>query len=843
MAYNHIYNLQFKGLDQVGTNLYYQVKFEKFEAAVVVYDVIELIPAQDSPFVLNYKATEDNIFSPIRASYADIKCFIPTDSPIQPYNFYYNIDEYSLRVSLYETNGTTPTLKWQGFLLPDVIQYEWQEQYFLDLVATDNLAVLKNIKYSRDDYYALYDNTSVQNGLSIKDYICRLLAKTGSTLDVAILCEFKIDDVLKNLEELLISEYAGVNWKTYEPKDCYFLLTSLVQSLGCILYQSNSNGTWYLVDVNRLAVNNLILNGNFSDGFNEWDTVAPIEIIENLGPDGSDCASVFGDSNANFNQTVAGESGVGYQLVFDARSAIPGFPGNLAEPYIIIDGYEFSIGAIPEIWNTYTIDFTPDNDNFNVAFFNYSENGWLFVDNVSVRTQVSIGKKYDYEGTLEGNFDLSLYSKIGQDQDIIWSDKNQLVSLNKRLTGVKFTYPYYERNLVSNFGFFKDYPDSPTIPTDWYRQGAYSIANSVSPNTPFDDRILGIVEQSAFISPRVLNEYVYTQMLLSNGSPDFPDIFANKVECSVYFNNNHYPLDSIDIAFAKSQTPNPIANITQYLNYDGNWLPNLASSIWNSATRIPIIMEEKNQWMKFKCYSKFQQKTTGGTINWNWGTLIIRPQVCSLGVSEITYFDNFKVSIIPQKYQYTKNFVYNSTNVVNSSALTKPFSNILKVDKCQFHGGIAGGYQSQIIEDFIGYIPPEDVYIFSSDKWLRSWETYNAENNQGRTLEECVTRSILSFYQATWQKFTGNVYGKAISFGQIFNINLASGLYFMHEASFDYVSNKTNITLHQSQTDETEVNFRSWAVTEDDMGAGQGEPGSTTSKIEDVESLINPPGE
>ena len=62
----------------------------------------------------------------------------------------------------------------------------------------------------------------------------------------------------------------------------------------------------------------------------------------------------------------------------------------------------------------------------------------------------------------------------------------------------------------------------------------------------------------------------------------------------------------------------------------------------------------------------------------------------------------------------------------------------------------------------------------------------------------------------------------------------------MHEASFDYVSNKTNITTHQSQTNRVEEGFRSWAVTEDDMSAGQGEPGSTTSKIQDVESLITP---
>jgi hypothetical protein len=100
-------------------------------------------------------------------------------------------------------------------------------------------------------------------------------------------------------------------------------------------------------------------------------------------------------------------------------------------------------------------------------------------------------------------------------------------------------------------------------------------------------------------------------------------------------------------------------------------------------------------------------------------------------------------------------------------------------------------------------------------------------------MQECITRSILSFYQATWQKFTGNVYGKNINFGQVFNIALAQGLHFMHEASFDYVSNKTNITTHQSQTDKLETNFTSWCTTDDDMNAGQGTPGSTTSNTQE----------
>jgi hypothetical protein len=58
----------------------------------------------------------------------------------------------------------------------------------------------------------------------------------------------------------------------------------------------------------------------------------------------------------------------------------------------------------------------------------------------------------------------------------------------------------------------------------------------------------------------------------------------------------------------------------------------------------------------------------------------------------------------------------------------------------------------------------------------------------------------------------------------------------MHEASFDYVNNKTNITTHQSQTNQLETNFTSWSTTDDDMNAGQGTPGSTTSNSQEGEN-------
>jgi hypothetical protein len=326
-------------------------------------------------------------------------------------------------------------------------------------------------------------------------------------------------------------------------------------------------------------------------------------------------------------------------------------------------------------------------------------------------------------------------------------------------------------------------------------------------------------------------------MNLSNFTSDYPNLTAVKVECSVKFSATHQDNDGINIAFIKTQAGDPSVFGSRYLNWTGVWATEPASPLFDAPSRIPIFMDEQNKWMKFKCYSKFDTKNVTGVSGSQTGTLVIRPQrSVALDAGNSVMMDNFKVSVIPQAYQYTKGFIYNATNVSNTTSYTKPFINVYKLDKCQFHGGISGDYQTQIIEDFIGYIPPEGVYIESSDNWSRTWES--SENS--RPLEEIITKSILSFYQATWQKFTGNTYGKDIQFGQVFNIALAQGLHFMHEASFDYVSNKTNITTHQSQTDRVESGFRSWAVTEDDMGAGQGEPGSTTSKIQDVESLITP---
>jgi len=837
MAYNHIYNLQFKGLDQVNTDFFYKVKFEKYEATTVVYDVIELIPAQDSAFVLNYKANKDNIFAPIRASYADIKCFIPYNSTVQPSDFFFDNDEYSFKISLYETNGVTETLKWVGFLLPDVIQYEWQEQYFLQLTATDNLAVLKDIKYTREDYYALYNDTSVDTCIDVNDFVCRLLKKTGSELDVAFYSQFKIDSTLVNLANLKLSEYSSVDWSTFEPKDCYFLLCTLMESLGCVVYQSNKDATWYVVAINDLAVNDLVIDGTFSiDGsplYEYWSTNGSIINSATGGINGSQCPKIFGDNVSSVYQSIPFLEAL-YVVSFWAKN-----DGNTpkAVARVYIDGDVFSVTTTND-WTYYEFEFDAPGGDLEIAFLNNNpdEIGYMFLDNVSIKQKFQNGLKYDINGTYISEYTFDFYSSIGNAGNVKWSDVNQVVTLNKRLTNVQFNYPYYERNLINNYGFFKDYATTTTVPTNWQLESPFDFANATGEDRPFDNRILSVIENEDITGG--LNTDIYlsnTFRLTNNISPfGFYNFFAIKVECTVYFDDSHTDGDGINIAFAKSKDGTPSSFPTRYLDSTGTYYSVVTSPLWNAVFRMPIFMSDKNRWMKYKCLSTFDQNSlTDGTTLYEYGTLILRPQRSfdTINVHQ-TYFDDIKVSIIPQGYKNTKGFIYNATNIPNDSTLVKPFSNTYKIDKGQYHGGIANKSESQIIEDFIGYdIGDELNTIQNSNRWLRPWESAS-ELILGRPMQECITRSILSFYQATWQKFTGNVYGKNINFGQVFNIALAQGQHFMHEASFDYVSNKTNITTHQSQTDKLETGFRSWSTTKEDTGAGQGQPGSQTSSIQ-----------
>jgi hypothetical protein len=271
MAYNDKYFFEFDTLKTADkTQLFYKVLFSKKEDSAVVYDLVELTPA-NSPFVLSYKSLDDFAFSPFRVSSAEINILYPydpvTNTP-QPENFFSDTDEQTWRVQLLEStdNGATFNLKWQGFLIND-IQYEWQDAYYYRLTATDNLGVLKDIKYSRSDRFAM-PNYDPETGQSLLGFIYESLEFTGNVLDLKIACNLKVQDVIVIFEEIYTSKYAYIDWDKKTPVPMYDVLTKLMRSLGCILYLDNSDCSWTVLNINEIATspNNEVPYRKYNEG-------------------------------------------------------------------------------------------------------------------------------------------------------------------------------------------------------------------------------------------------------------------------------------------------------------------------------------------------------------------------------------------------------------------------------------------------------------------------------------------------------------------------------------------------------------------------------------------------
>jgi hypothetical protein len=261
MVYNYKYKLEWTGLKNANASeYYYRLEFYKKEAEEIVYDVITLT-ASNKPFTLNYKAKSDYVFEPFRASSAEINLFFNTDSIVQPEDFYSDTDNTSWKVVLKLVQGATETSLWSGYVLNSDIQYDWQDQYYLRLTASDFLGVLKEYKYSDVEVFSLPQTYNFYDGISIKDFVVRCLSLIKLNNDVKFAFQFKEftdpsnDFREKNETSLFLNEYAAIDWSSKYPYDIEKLLGDLMTSLGCILYLDNRDNAWTILSINEIATN------------------------------------------------------------------------------------------------------------------------------------------------------------------------------------------------------------------------------------------------------------------------------------------------------------------------------------------------------------------------------------------------------------------------------------------------------------------------------------------------------------------------------------------------------------------------------------------------------------
>jgi len=476
-----------------------------------------------------------------------------------------------------------------------------------------------------------------------------------------------------------------------------------------MLYLSNKDATWYVISVNDVAVNDLVVDGGFEvDGspiYQYWGTNGTIVNSPTGGLNGSQCPKIFGNNISYVVQQIAFQDAE-YNFAFWAKS-----DGNLPKAVVKVQidaSIEFT-QTLTDDWVYYEFTFYPSGGELEVYFLNDNpdEIGFMFIDNVSITQKFQNGLLYDSFGTYLSEYSFDLYSSIGKTGNVKWSDVNQLVSLNKRLTNVQFNYPYYERNLINNYGFFKDYASTSVDPTNWVSFGSYDFFNATGENRPFDNRILGVTQNQVGGFPSS-TAGLYNVFRISNAAT-FINYFAVKIDCSVFFDGSHNPTDRAIFAFAKSLDGTPLTADTRYMQSNGTFTNFPTTPVWEGVEFVEIKMTDEDNWSKFKVLSKYDKNSldTGYVMN-NYGTIIIRRQVSTNNdVVHTVYYDDIKVSIIPQNYQNTKGFIYNATNIPNNSTMVKPFSNSYQLDNCQYHGGIRDIYESQVIEDFIGYTDPE----------------------------------------------------------------------------------------------------------------------------------------
>ena len=151
MVYNDKYFFEFDTLKTADKAIkYYRVVFSKLENTAIAYDLVELV-GSNSPFVLTYRSPEDNAFSAIKTSSAEINILYPYDAgnDVPEPDIFFGYDKlFQWKVTLIELtdNGATENLKWQGYMIDNDIQYEWQDAYYYRITATDNLSVIKDLK-------------------------------------------------------------------------------------------------------------------------------------------------------------------------------------------------------------------------------------------------------------------------------------------------------------------------------------------------------------------------------------------------------------------------------------------------------------------------------------------------------------------------------------------------------------------------------------------------------------------------------------------------------------------------------------------------------------------------
>lgn len=705
MPYNDKYFFEFGNLKETNSNvLHYKVVLSKLEAVSYTYDLIEL-QAANSPFVLTYRSPEDNAFSPIKTSSAEINILYPYDPATgtpEPDDFFGFDRSYQWQVRFYEitSSGTVETLKWQGFIIDNDIQYEWQDAYYYRMTATDNLAVIKDLKFTDETEFRCPDYDPF-SGVSVAEFITFILRSTGNELNCKFAGSLFNDGNEYQLDALWTSYYNGIDWKNKNPKGNYEILNDLLRALGCIVYLDNADAKWTVLMINEI-------------------------------------------SNRPNNEV----------------------------PYV----------------------------------------------------------EYDFEFNSVGTGFIELNSSINTGgTDLVWRDKNQIVSLKRPINYARLVHKYVPKNLSTNYSFQQD-----LIHTGWTDVGTFSsdVDTLLPTSINYDRNYLVIDSNENTIDPLNVSDYINQTYNFQNSpiADAVGEIFAIYASftttCEFQGQGSGYNYQIINTT-----------SVPTTLYFDASQAVNIAQSggLWVTSTggRIPVFGSINNGFQRVSCFTKYT------VLDNIFNLRFLKYRTANAVAGEYTV-DEVIVNITPIAYKGIEDFSYIAAfYYLNKNGLTSG------VDiPCSFNGGRGLDYDWYIFEGAIGY-----KNAFSTFTCGDLWDRYQEAHNEGSfgNLTEITARSILEFYGRTSRKIVGNVYGNEISYPKYFEVQSAvdrgylTGIansfefrvnadagftetslcgsnylseyavknadFLMVEATFDYSQATTNVNIHEDNSLNTGDNF------------------------------------
>lgn len=518
-----------------------------------------------------------------------------------------------------------------------------------------------------------------------------------------------------------------------------------------------------------------------------------------------------------------------------------------------------------------------------IIYLDNSDCTWTIISphEVSTRTDNLVPyDAYSNDGTYSSSGDIDLSNSINTgESDLVWSDKNQIVSLNRSYSNVLTTCEYEPKNLVRNFSFSDE---NTGVPSFWDEEGTftytvednqdYSQFNEQKFSTAIDTLSMKTLENennNALIdySNHVYTSVTYTDTPLEAYSDRGRNVLGFYVTFNIIMIPSTDPYGAADSEGMNFQIINNAAGGNKLFEYSQR--ANIdAGGVWNTSvySRVPVFYsgsDDIGDNIAIECLTPTTRIGTQTFLTF----LKYRKNPAATGGGY--YIDSVTFSLINQTYRKLKSYKYiASKNEIGS--LINDNDNSLNL-KFRYFSSFKSDIDWYLFETSIGAKLGTPEFLSGSNLFYNFYES--GTEQYFKPLQSLVSKNIMNFYSLPSRKFVGNVYGEEIKYFDYFKVkstinksaneiiaenyedyvlsqvgevetsacgtnaldtyNIVNANFFMSEAVFDYSQSKTKLTILEDNTSRDKV-VNTWVYSVNNSGGVLPEKTGSNSQEQNV---------